>query len=182
MSAPAPALHPSEGVWHAAWRRFGADRVGLASLAVVAAFVLLMVLSALGLVAHNWQREVGVPSAPPTAIGPRPATSAGAIEVPKGPNADLSDVDPLAPRYSEWDARAAQFRTVQIDKLQTLPLGGDRLGRDVLAKAVKGSEVSIFVGVMAALVATLIGTSSARAPATCSSGSTTSSPRSPASC
>jgi ABC-type dipeptide/oligopeptide/nickel transport system permease subunit len=38
------------------------------------------------------------------------------------------------------------------------PLGGDRLGRDVLAKAIKGTEISVFVGVLAALVATLIGT------------------------
>jgi oligopeptide transport system permease protein len=43
-------------------------------------------------------------------------------------------------------------------KAETLPFGGDRLGRDVLAKAVKGTEISVFVGVMAALVATLIGT------------------------
>jgi peptide/nickel transport system permease protein len=71
---------------------------------------------------------------------------------------DLSDVDPLAPRYKEWDERAAQFRTVEFAKLQTLPLGADRLGRDVLAKAIKGTEISVFVGVMAALVATLIGT------------------------
>jgi oligopeptide transport system permease protein len=154
----APAAQRSEGVWLAAWRRFGTDRVGLACLGVVAAFVVMIGLSASGLVAAGWQRELGVPSAPPTIVGPRAAESAGAIEAPKGPNADLSDVDPLAPRYAEWDARAAQFRTVQIDKLATLPLGADRLGRDVLAKAVKGSEVSIFVGVMAALVATLIGT------------------------
>ena len=39
-----------------------------------------------------------------------------------------------------------------------LPFGADRLGRDVLAKAVKGSQISIFVGVLAALLATLIGT------------------------
>ena len=39
-----------------------------------------------------------------------------------------------------------------------LPFGADRLGRDVLAKATKGAEVSILVGVSAALLATLIGT------------------------
>jgi oligopeptide transport system permease protein len=31
-------------------------------------------------------------------------------------------------------------------------------GRDVLAKAIKGTEISVFVGVMAAVTATLIGT------------------------
>ena len=43
-------------------------------------------------------------------------------------------------------------------KAETLPFGGDRLGRDVLAKAVKGAQISILVGVAAALLATLIGT------------------------
>jgi peptide/nickel transport system permease protein len=40
----------------------------------------------------------------------------------------------------------------------TLPWGGDRWGRDVLDKAIKGSQVSIAVGVLAALCATVIGT------------------------
>ena len=158
LGEAAQAFQRSEGVWHAAWRRFRADRVGVVSLAIVLAFVAMIVLSVLGLVAGNWQREVGVPNAPPTFVGPRAAEASGAIESPKGPNVDLSDVDPLAPRYKEWDDRAAKFRTVEFAKLETLPMGADRLGRDVLAKAIKGTEVSVFVGVMAALVATLIGT------------------------
>jgi len=156
--APGDALQKSEGVWHAAWRRFKADRVGLVSLVIVLGFLGLIVLSALGLVASQWQDEVGVANAPPTFMGPAAAESTAAIEVPKGPNVDLSDVDPLAPRYKEWDERAKQFATTETVKAETLPFGGDRLGRDVLAKAVKGTEVSVFVGVMAALCATLIGT------------------------
>ncbi len=39
-----------------------------------------------------------------------------------------------------------------------MTLGGDRLGRDVLSKAIKGTEISVFVGVLAALVATFLGT------------------------
>jgi len=151
-------VQASEGVWHAAWRRLRSDHVGIFCLVVVAAFVAMIVLSALGLVAGGWQREVGVPNAPPSFIGPRPAEATGAIEVPKGPNVDLSAVDPLAPRYKEWDERAAKFRTVEFAKLETLPMGADRLGRDVLSKAIKGTEISVFVGVLAALVATLIGT------------------------
>jgi peptide/nickel transport system permease protein len=69
-------------------------------------------------------------------------------------------------------------------------MGGDRLGRDVLAKAIKGTEISVFVGVMAALVATLIGTLlgalsgyfGGKVGDFCWSGSTTSSPPSRASC
>lgn len=148
----------SEGVWHAAWRRFRTDRVGMVSAAVVLAFLLLILASWSGLVAKDWQQEVGVANAPPTFLGPRPPEAIGTIEVPAGPNVDLSDVDPLAPRYQEWDERAAQLKTTETVKAETLPLGGDRLGRDVLSKAIKGTEISVFVGVLAALVATTIGT------------------------
>ena len=153
----------SEGVWHSAWLRFKRDRVGMVSAVIVIAFLLLIVFAALGLVAKNWQNEVGVANAPPTFIGPRPAEAIGVIEVPKGPNVDLSAVDPLAPKYKEWDERAAKFKTEEVIKAETLPMGGDRFGRDVWSKAVKGTQVSVFVGVMAALVATLIGTLLARA-------------------
>ncbi|MBK1714080.1 ABC transporter permease [Rubrivivax gelatinosus] len=161
MSAPAAvdAAHQrSEGVWHAAWRRYKADRVGVAALVVVLAFLLLILLSWLGVVAGDWQREVGVSNAPPSFMGPAPAEKQAAIATPKGPNVDLSDVDPLAPRYAEWAERAAKLKTEETPKLETLPLGGDRLGRDVLEKAIKGTQISVFVGVLAALVATTIGT------------------------
>jgi oligopeptide transport system permease protein len=152
------AQQKSEGVWHAAWRRFKADRVGFFAMWVVLGFILLIILSGLGLVAKNWQAEVGVPNAPPTFMGPAAPQATGAIEVPKGPNVDLSAVDPLAPRYKEWEERAKQFQTSETVKQQTLPFGADRLGRDVLQKAIKGTEISVFVGVAAALVAALIGT------------------------
>ncbi|MFM7706305.1 MAG: ABC transporter permease, partial [Rubrivivax sp.] len=104
------------------------------------------------------QAEVGVANAPPTFIGPKPPEATGAIELPKGPNADLSAVDPLAPRYAEIEEAAKKYRTTDTAKAETLPLGGDRLGRDVLDKAIKGTQISVFVGVLAALVASLIGT------------------------
>ena len=157
-AAPVALAEKSEGVWHAAWRRFKADRVGLVSAVIVLAFLLLVLLASLGLVAKNWQAEVGVANAPPTFIGPKPPEATGAIEVPKGPNVDLSAVDPLAPRYAEIEEAAKKYRTTETPKAETLPLGGDRLGRDVLDKAVKGTQISVFVGVLAAVLATLIGT------------------------
>jgi peptide/nickel transport system permease protein len=56
-AASSAPVERSEGVWHAAWRRFKADRVGLVSALVVLAFLLLVLLASLGLVAKNWQAE-----------------------------------------------------------------------------------------------------------------------------
>jgi peptide/nickel transport system permease protein len=156
VGAPAPAR--SEGVWHAAWRRLRKDKVGVVSLVIVVLFVLMIVLTATGLLARNWQKEVGVPSAPPTFMGPAKPTASQTIAEPTGPVADLSAIDPLAPRYKEWAERAAKYKTVETPRAQTLPFGGDRLGRDVLSKAMKGSQTSVFVGLLAAIVATIIGT------------------------
>ncbi|MFY8120904.1 MAG: ABC transporter permease, partial [Burkholderiaceae bacterium] len=61
----------SPGVWRAAWRRLRNDRVGMVSLVIVLAFLLLVLAAATGLAAANWQKEVGVPNAPPTFMGPR---------------------------------------------------------------------------------------------------------------
>jgi peptide/nickel transport system permease protein len=152
---PPPA---SIGVWRAGWRRLRKDKVGIVSLIVVLAFVLMIVLTATGLVAGSWQKEVGVPSAPPTFVGPAKAVDSGAIATPSGPPVDISAVDPLAPRYKEWAERAAKYKTVEAPHALTLPFGADRLGRDVLAKAMKGTQTSVFVGLLAAVVATIIGT------------------------
>jgi peptide/nickel transport system permease protein len=150
----------SAGVWATAWRRLRSDRVGMVSLAVVIAFVLLIIASALGLVAGDWQKEIAVPNAPPTFVGPRAAQDTAIVSlVPKDAKpVDLSDIDPLAPKYKQWAERAAKIKIAEPPRAQTLPFGADRLGRDVLAKAVKGAEISIFVGLFAAVVATLIGT------------------------
>ena len=156
----------ADGVWRAAWRRFRRDRVGMVSMALVFAYAVLITLTATGLVARHWQDEVAVPDAPPTFLGRRapdadPADVAvqGAAVAASGAHADvdISDVDPLAPRYKEWNERAAQYHAQVKPIADTLPLGGDRLGRDVLAKALKGTQISVSVGVLAAIVATLIG-------------------------
>ena len=148
----------SEGVWHAAWRRYRGDRVGLASLTIVVIFIVMIVLTATGLVAKDWAREVGVANAPPHFIGPKPPEATGTIVVPKGPNVDLSAVDPLAPRYKEWEERAAKLKTTDTGKAESLPFGGGRRGRDEQAKALQGTQVSVAVGVLAALAATVLGT------------------------
>ena len=148
----------ARGVWSAAATRFRTDRVGMVSLVIVVLFLLLVIAAGLGLVAKDWQAETGVPDAPPTFMGPAAATESTAVAAPTGPNIDISAIDPLAPRYKEWDEAAKKYQTTETVKAQTLPFGGDRLGRDVLAKATKGAQVSILVGVSAALLATFIGT------------------------
>ena len=146
------------GVWEGAWARLREDRVGVICLAVVTVFVALILLAALGVVAGDWQRERGVMYAPPAFLGADAAAVRGTVGGARGERADLADIDPLAPRYAEWKERAAKFEHDDVPRATTLPFGGDRLGRDVLAKAVKGAQVSVMVGVSAALLATLIGT------------------------
>jgi oligopeptide transport system permease protein len=159
-AAPATAVQElphSPGVWAQAWTRLRRDRVGMTCLAIVAAFLALVLLAQFGVVASNWQREVGEVFAPPTFVGAGAKQEAAAAST-GGAVVDLSDIDPLAPYYQQWSERAAQVKTDAVDKAATLPFGGDRLGRDVLAKTIKGAQVSILVGIAAALLATFIGT------------------------
>ena len=68
-------------------------------------------------------------------------------------------VDPLADVMADIrkDAKERKAEVAEA-RLPTLPLGGDKWGRDVLKKTIKGSETSIFVGLAAAAVATFLGT------------------------
>lgn len=165
MSAlPEPtSTRRAAGVWRSAWRRFRRDWVGTVSLAVVLAYVVLIACTGSGLVARHWQEEVGVPDAPPSfasaVAAETSATAPAAAASAARPNVDISDVDPLAARYKEWDERAAQYHAQTRPVAATLPFGADRLGRDVLSKALKGTQISVSVGVLAAIVATLIGAS-----------------------
>ncbi len=214
----------SPGLWTLAWRRLRTDSVAMVSLAIVVAFIVLMILSALGVVAGDWAREVGVNYAPPTFSGADPVAEAPAAggQAPEpgsreGTTPDTASgstvVDPLAdalaeiragkaapsappvaadasePRFADpladvmkdidasrarpatdsktldpladgmKDQKGTQGAAATVDaRRATLPFGGDKWGRDVIAKTIKGSETSIFVGLAAALVATFIGT------------------------
>jgi peptide/nickel transport system permease protein len=214
----------SPGLWTLAWRRLKTDSIAMVSLAIVAAFILLMLLSGLGVVAKDWAREVGVNYAPPSFVGPDAATGSPeetnkveAPAIPSGPtpgsafNSSVVDpigdviaelkgggkpapaaappaegkfIDPLGDVMKEIEAQKASaggetksvdpladvMKDIQAgkdakgaaaavdDRRATLPFGADKWGRDVIAKTIKGSETSIFVGLAAAVVATLIGT------------------------
>jgi hypothetical protein len=73
------------------------------------------------------------------------------------PSADSASVDPLADVMADIRAKGSKAEAVEA-RATTLPFGGDKWGRDVLKKVIKGSETSIFVGLAAAVVATFLGT------------------------
>ena len=187
------AVSPS--LWVLAWKRLRADRVAMVSLAIVVAFLVMMLLSATGLIAGDWAVESGVNYAPPTFLGddieraattaeaPRAAPTISDAPTPvdiKDPLADAlaairaergkapssqaqgsgtgtGVVDPLADVLAEIRAKGSQAVASEV-RAKTLPFGGDKWGRDVLKKTIKGSETSIFVGLAAAFVAVLLGT------------------------
>jgi len=184
----------SPGVWTLAWRRLWRDRVAMVSLAIVALFLVMVVLSGAGLIAKDWAKEVGVNYAPPTFQGPDVETAASGAaaggaaaeaasdqptelpvqdpladalaairgETKKAPGAESAgtesqNVDPLAEVMADIRAKGAKAEVAEA-RAPTLPLGGDKWGRDVLKKTIKGSETSIFVGLAAAVVAVFLGT------------------------
>jgi oligopeptide transport system permease protein len=160
--APLQPVQESPGLWTLAWRRLRQDRVGMVSLLIVVFFLLMMIGAFTGLIASDWAKEKGVSYANPSFLAGAENLEAKAMaakaEAAKSPPVDLSDVDPLAPRYKEWEERAAKIAVTETKRAETLPFGGDKWGRDVLKKTVKGSEVSIFVGLASALLAMVIGT------------------------
>ena len=149
-----------ENAWTALWRRLQQDRVGAVSLGIVVAYLVMILFAMAGFLARGWSDEVGVPYANPAFLGERPNLEAALQKRAehKGRVPDLRDIDPLAPKYDEWARRTGELKSTERERSLTLPWGGDRWGRDVLDKAIKGSQVSIAVGVVAALCATLIGT------------------------
>jgi peptide/nickel transport system permease protein len=101
-------VHSSPGLWMLAWRRLRADRVAMASLAVVAAFLLMLVLSASGLIVADWEDEVGVNYAPPGFVGAAQSSArTGLPDTVPPPAAALPDnpFDPLADDLRELRAK-----------------------------------------------------------------------------
>jgi peptide/nickel transport system permease protein len=154
------------GFWRLAWERFSCDKIGMASLMIVMCFVVTVVLALFGAVAGNWHKEIGIPHAPPDFWGlasPEPPGDGASAE------ANPFQADPMDP--ADWNTSVIDPLEEVLQKLRgsltitetgearraSLPLGGDRWGRDVLLKTIKGSQTSILVGLTAALLATLLG-------------------------
>ncbi|MEO7494320.1 MAG: ABC transporter permease [Massilia sp.] len=169
--------HSSPGLWTLAWRRLRRDRLGMASLAVVALFLLTLLLSASGLLAADWEREVAVNYAPPSWLAPSASSTgadagpASAAALPDNPFDPLADdiralrgaggerygiADPLADELAQLRPGAA--RGSAAARRASLPFGADKWGHDIVKKTIKGGETSIVVGLVAALLAVGIGT------------------------
>jgi peptide/nickel transport system permease protein len=144
-------------LWLLAWRRFLRDRVGVASLVVVAIYVALACASAVGWLARDWSQEVGVSYAPPRFLGSQLEETAAHVAASLRPEETYGIVDPLAEELAEIQKGLTGMVGAE-SRAQTLLLGGDKWGRDVLKKAIKGSETSLVVGLAAAALAALIGT------------------------
>jgi peptide/nickel transport system permease protein len=168
----------SPGLWTLAWRRLRADRIAMVSLAVVAAFLVMLVLSASGLIVADWEDEVAVNYAPPTFVGAQApgeqmavatrADSANefdplaedirAIQAQLNSNAPLEMYGVDDPLAADMAALGASGAGVALAKRETLLFGADKWGHDVIKKTVKGGQTSIVVGLVAALLAVTLGT------------------------
>jgi peptide/nickel transport system permease protein len=176
----------SPGLWALAWRRLRADRTALIAMGIVGLFLLTLVLSATGLVAADWEKEVGVNYAPPTFLGAQSAAERGMeagsaqedLPPPENPLDPLKDVirelrqsgapaeaiidygikDPLEQEMNEIRAAMPKEATAAVVRQETLPFGADKWGHDIVKKTIKGAETSIVVGLVAAILATFLGT------------------------
>ncbi|AMO96561.1 binding--dependent transport system inner membrane component family protein [Collimonas fungivorans] len=96
LASAAGATH-SPGLWALAWKRLRADHVAMAAMAVVGLYLVMLVLSASGLLAKDWSQEIGVNYAPPTFMGAQTDAERGfsdndaVVEAPPPEN----PVDPL---------------------------------------------------------------------------------------
>jgi ABC-type dipeptide/oligopeptide/nickel transport system permease subunit len=143
----------SAGLWTLAWRRLRADRVAMVALAIVLGFLCLLGLSGSGMVAADWEREVGVNYAPPGFVG---ADAAGAAVRAANVALPPNPFDPLAADIAALGRSGAMVAPAA--KRATLPFGADKWGHDIVKKTIKGGQTSIVVGLGAALLAVVLGT------------------------
>lgn len=177
----------SPGLWAMTFKRLRSDKVSMVSLVVVALFLILLVLSATGVIASDWDAEIGVNYAPPSFVGsdsavviqPEQARSEAPPENPADPLRDIirqlraemagqpptatlheyGIADPLEKELAEIRAGMTEAGMAnEATREETLPFGADKWGHDIIKKTIKGAETSIVVGLVAAVLATVIGT------------------------
>lgn len=153
-----------------AWGRLQRNPMGMAALWVVSLFLLMIVASALGLIAKDWNTQWAQSFAPPFFMESsltNQAEELSPVPTVKGPVDLYGLVDPLEPVMKAWREQAAlqghseaqnSVDQVLAPKSSSLLLGADKWGRSVALKVIKGAETSVMVGMASALLATCIGT------------------------
>lgn len=151
----------SQGYWQAAGKRLWQSHVAKVCILVLTFYFGMAVASKLGLVAADWNKEVGVSYANPS-FAPNMENVQGKNSLKKNTevpvDAETREIDPLSPYYAQIDEGAKQYQVGSHELKWTLPLGGDKWGHSVLLKVIKGGEVSMTVGVLAAFLAVTLGT------------------------
>ena len=143
-------------LWALAWQRFVRDWVGVVSAIVVVAFVAIALASAAGWLARDWSSEVGVSYAVPAFMSAE-VVQEKTKEAKALPQADDGIADPIGKELAEVRASLTGMAREEA-RSGALVFGADKWGRDVLKKAIKGTETSLLVGFAAAGLATLLGT------------------------
>ena len=144
-------------LWLLAGRRLARDRIGLVSGLIVLAFVAIAAASAAGLVARDWSAEVGVSYAPPVFLKSENREESATAVATHRAREEHGIADPLAEELAEIRRNLTGASATEARE-QTLLFGGDKWGRDVVKKAIKGTETSLVVGLAAAALAAFIGT------------------------
>jgi len=144
-------------LWLLAGQRFLHDRVGVASAVVVLGFIAVAGASAVGWIARDWSEEVAVSYAPPRFAGVERAEERAQAEGKAVAQNDFGIADPIGQELAEVRASLSE-RLKDEARSASLAFGADKWGRDVLKKAIKGTETSLLVGFAAAGLATLLGT------------------------
>ena len=160
-----PTDTPTQSLSSLAWKRLKRDKVGMVSLVIVCFYLLLCAAGWMGLVGENWRTDVALPHAPPTFATWEPrGTQVNAVSAPDA-GASQGDEDnsaaapdPLAALMAKADTNEQKYQTVAVKKAETLPLGADGQGRDILQKAIKGTSVSVSVALLGAFCSIVIGT------------------------
>jgi peptide/nickel transport system permease protein len=155
------ATNTSASFWRIAGKRLWDDKLARLCMAVLLVYFAMAAAASLGLLARGWDSEVAVSWAPPTMVGPEKEEAAAVAqaarpELSKDPEAMA--IDPLAPYYAEIEQAAKAYRSEAKPLAKTLALGADKGGHSIAVKVVKAGQVSISVGIMAALLAVTVGT------------------------
>jgi peptide/nickel transport system permease protein len=112
----------SPSLWALAWRRLRADKTAMAALGVVVIFLVMLLLSATGLIAADWDDEIGVNYAPPTFMGPQAAGDRIGVDAAAEAPPPENPLDPLKDIIRELRAQGAGSGAGSGSELASAPI------------------------------------------------------------